>query len=154
MMELEQFEALMEELGPVLDPLSLTYYQGKATWSVQIDEDTELLVDFVAAQGTFVLSCELGAPPAGDRFTLYELLLRYNYHWNETGAGRMALDANGGNIVFLFERSAHAIDVTQLTSALQTFHDAALGWRALVLASAGQQAPLSSEQMHAHMIRA
>jgi hypothetical protein len=150
---LEKFEALMTELGPVLNPLSISYFSGDNTWAVQLDEETGVLVDFVADQGKFVLHCELGAPPAGDRFTLYELLLRYNYHWNDTGGGRMALDENGGNVVFLFESSAHDMDVTQLTTILRNFHDAALAWKIVVHESGPNQSPQSTEHMFANMIR-
>lgn len=153
MLYLEQFEALMTELGPVLDPLGLSYFPGDNTWSVQLDEETGVLVEFLAEQGKFVLHCELGTPPAGDRFTLYELLLRYNYHWNDTGGGRMALDENGGNVVFLFESSAHDMDVTQLTTILRNFHDAALAWRIVVQEAGRNQTPQSSEHIFFNMIR-
>ena len=88
MARLEQIEGLMEQLGPVLDPLNVTAFPSEKAWGVQVDEDTAVLVDFDEEQGKLVLSCEIGAPPAGDRSKLYELLLRHNFHWDETGGSR------------------------------------------------------------------
>jgi hypothetical protein len=152
MMQLEQFEALMSSLGPVLDPLDLTYHQGEKVWSVQCDEETAVLVDFVEEQATFVLTCEIGRPAPGDRFKLYELLLRYNYHWRHTDGGRMALDENDGNVVFLFERSAQGLDVPHLAMILRNLHDTALAWRGL-LHSGANQSQIPAEQMFSSMIR-
>ena len=86
MARLEQIEGLMEQLGPVLDPLNVTAFPGEKAWGVQVDEDTAVLVDFDEEQGKLVLSCEIGAPPAGDRSKLYELLLRHNFHWEGPAA--------------------------------------------------------------------
>src|SRR6516165_9103497 len=48
-------EGLMEQLGPVLDPLNVTAFPSEKAWGVQVDEDTAVLVDFDEEQGKLVL---------------------------------------------------------------------------------------------------
>ena len=64
MARLEQIEGLMEQLGPVLDPLNVTAFPSEKAWGVQVDEDTAVLVDFDEEQEKRA-ETELGAILAG-----------------------------------------------------------------------------------------
>lgn len=130
-MRIEQVDGLMSQLGPVLDPLGITAFPGAKAWGIALDEETSVLVDFDESQGKLVLSSEVGTP-SGDRGQLYELMLRHNYLWDQTGGVRLALDAAGGNVVQIVDLFTEGLDVSALGRAVGVFADAARAWRTII----------------------
>jgi hypothetical protein len=128
----EQIDALLVQVGPVLDPLGIVAYDSENSWRIQVTEDVELILDFDEEQGKLTMSCDLGAPPAGDRGKLYELMLRNNYHWDATGGSRLAVDAPDGKVVLIFDVPTAELDVSKLSNALSRFADMARAWRHIV----------------------
>jgi hypothetical protein len=150
----EQIEALMIELGPLLNPMGIAAFPSENVWGVQIDEETSVLVDFEEARDRLVLSCEIGVPPSGDRTRLYELMLRHNFHWNVTGGSRMAIDANDGNVVQIFDVPAAGIEVSGLHRVMQNFVDSARAWREIVRQPPGKRDGPITQSFETPMIRA
>lgn len=153
-MQVEQFESLVTRLGPALDPLGIVAFPDTRTWGVAIDEDTSILIDLSVDETKIVLSCELGVPPGGDRAALYELLLRHNYHWDQTGGVRLALDSPDGGIVQLADLAADGLDVPQLAGVVRVFADSARAWREIIRRPRQADRPAFSDHAGAIFIRA
>ena len=98
----EHIQALMREIGPQMALAQVTEFEVEGTWTLMPDEDTVLFADYDEAGGRLVLSAEAGRPVDSGRLGLYDLLLRYNNSWAETGGVRMALDGEG-TVVQLFD---------------------------------------------------
>ena len=136
MTTLAHIELLMNELGPILDPLQIEGAPEQRCWSVLLDEDLALLIDFDEEQGKLVISGDLGQPASGDRTPLYEILLTYNAQWALTGGCRMALDEPNGSVIQIFDLHAEGLDVSRLSHTLTTFGDVARTWRDIVQGAA------------------
>ena len=152
-MQAEQLESLMTRLGPVLDPLGIVAFPDTKAWGLAIDEDTSILIDLSVDESKLVLSCELGVPPGGDRAALYELLLRHNYHWDQTGGVRLALDSPEGGIVQLADLAADGLDVPQLAGVVRVFADSARAWREIIQRPRQADRPVVSEDAGSIFIR-
>lgn len=153
-MRIEQVEALMSQLGAVLDPLGITAFPSSKTWGIALDEQTSVLVDFDDTLGKLVLSCEVGKPAPGDRIKLYELMLRHNFHWDRTGGVRLALDGDDGNVVQIVDLAADGLDVTRLNRVVQGFADAARAWREMIKRPAGTSQQTGPDEAGIPFIRA
>jgi hypothetical protein len=99
----------------------------------------------MADQEKLVLSTGLGTPPADRQAATYELLLRYNYNWPESGGVKMALQPNEeteseAEVVMLFELNASGLDLPGLQRVLVSFVSIARTWRELVAVGFGGEA--------------
>ena len=151
-MRIEQVEALMEQVGPILDPLHLSYHAAEKIWGIQLDPETLLLADLDETNGKLFLSSNLGTPPQGDRSKLYEMLLLYNDQWHVTGGGRLSLDAPAGNIIFIYELSLSGLDLVRLVDSMRAFGEVAQHWKQII-ASPLDQAQKTDLPMDSMMIR-
>jgi hypothetical protein len=134
-MSLQQaIEQVMTEIGPVADLLVVDAYPSEHMWHLAVNEDTQIFAELVLSRGTLVLSTELGHPQAGERGTLYELLLRYAHVWNSTGGLRMSLDAPDGGLWMLLDCPAQSLTVADLSALLADFATRAQAWREIVAA--------------------
>lgn len=128
----EQIDGLMQALGPVLDPLAIEAAAEENLWGIAMEEDLVVIVELDESKNCLVLSADLGAPPAGDRMALYELLLQFNFHWQTTGGNRMSLDGPEGAVVQIFEIHADQVDAMQMKSIVTSFSEVAKAWRELI----------------------
>ena len=132
-MELKtQIRQLMTELGPVLDLAAVAEYEDGNAWSLALDEETEVWIDYDEANGRLILTTEVGAPTEENPYKLYETLLVYNNQWQQTGGVRMALDAPGGAVIQSFELGTEGLDIGKLARVVQNFVDVRQGWREAV----------------------
>lgn len=148
MATLEQIEMLMSEVGPVLDPLTIDAIADLKSWAIAMEEDLAVFVQFNEEKNCLFVASELGAPPAGDRTALYELLLLLNFHWNTTGGSRMAINGPGGEVVQVFEIAADGLDATRLARVLSSFAVAARAWREIVQRPASAHGATLDTQAH------
>ena len=139
MTQLSQIETLMEELGPVLDPVSIEAFPKDRHWIVILDEETVCFIDFDEEQNKLIFRCPLG-DPAGDRLSLYETLLVYNGLWTQESGCWMGLEE--GMVVQLYEDDADVFDVPRLTHVLQKFRDIARDWSKIVTSPTASTASL------------
>lgn len=130
-MDRAQVEQLVEQVGPILDPLELIYFPGQDAWGVLVDERTSVLVDY-DEPGRLILSCELGKPPMSECCKLYELLLICNSLRDEAGGFRFYLDGPQGQVVLRRESMLGTADPMSLADDLRSFARAAEIWRAIV----------------------
>ena len=132
----ETVEALIAEMGPVLDPLLIESFSDPACWGVLIDEETPVLVDLLEQAGMLVLSIEVDVPQETRRPRLYEQLLMHNHRWEQQGGLRMALDQPGGSVVVVIQDLViEGLDVTGMCSALTAFAASAQALREALTAS-------------------
>ena len=146
MATIEQIEILMSEVGPVLDPLEVAALPEQKSWAVAMEEDLAVLVQFDEQKNSLFLTGDVGAPPAGDRTALYEILLQMNHHWESTGGLRMAIDGPGGEVTQVFEIPADGLDAGRLAGILSAFAVAAKAWRGIVERPASAQGSMLDMQ--------
>jgi hypothetical protein len=139
-------QALMQAIGPQLALLEVTEFAALNTWSLVVDEATVLFADYDEGREVLVLSAEAGRPAETDRLQLYDLLLRYNIRWAETGGVRMALDGEAGSVTQLFELAVNGLDLPRLQTVVARFLDTLRAWREIV-----GQAPAAAETPFATM---
>ncbi len=154
MADRKHVQALMREIGPQSGLLEVTEFAERDVWTLIVDEATVLFADYDDAGARLMLSAEVGEPAEAGRLRLYELLLRYNDAWRETGGGRMALDPAGA-VVLLFELPVAGLELARLQAAIGGFTAALGGWRE-ILAKAGDDAAgptLPAAMMPGGMIR-
>lgn len=111
-------EALMAELGPVLEPEAIIFEPATMQWSIALDGGRTVDVAYDAAAEALVFALRLGAPPAEAADRAYELLLRFSFLWRETGGLYTALDGDGAAVLML-RRSLEGLDATGLHILLQ-----------------------------------
>jgi len=153
-MTINQVTALLDQLGPVLNPLAIEASEEHQSWGIALEDDVNVLVQFDAQKGCLVLACEVGAPPAGDRTGIYELLLHTNYHWDTTGGLRLALNAPGGDVVQAYELAVADLDVSQLSATVISFAESAKAWREIIQSSASTLPPAPEDLPSMDQIRA
>ncbi len=131
-MNFPQVTALISQIGPILNPLAIEASEELRSWAIAMPDDLAVVVQFDEDKNCLVLASELGAPPAGDRTALYEILLQINFHWDTTGGTRMAINGPGGEVVQVYEIGADGLDATRLSAILASFADGAKAWRELI----------------------
>jgi hypothetical protein len=137
MMNHTQVKTLIEEVAPLLDPERVVYREEQATWLFGFDETTIVAIIHDADQHRLVLQLDLGPVPFDQQHSNYELLLRYNFIWRETGGARMALDEEA-NVIFLFECPLFDLNTAQLQTIIDNFVHQGVHWHQLI-----QQPPQS-----------
>ena len=129
----QHVHTLMTEIGPLLELLEVTEFDDENVWTLVVDEDDVLFVDYEPETDRLVLSAEVAHPPGDtDLKGLYATLLTYNNQWQETGGTRMALDATDGNVVQIFELPAAGLDLHDLQIVVTNFVDLLKTWRGIV----------------------
>ncbi len=149
----EHVQALMRAIGPQMALQEVTEFEALGTWTLVPDQDTVLFADHDEAGRRLVLSADVGRPAEGGRLHLYDLLLRYNNRWAETGGVRMALDGEGGAIVQLFDLPVADLDLPRLQAVLAGFTDMLKAWREIVARAEMGAAPAPPGPMLGGMIR-
>lgn len=149
-MTFDQVSILISQMGPILDPIAIDEIREEKTWGIALKEDLAVLVQFDEQRNCLVLASELGAPPAGDRTALYEILLQTNFHWDTTGGTRMALNGPGGEVVQVFEIATDGLDASQLSAIVSSFADGARAWREFVQLAGSVPVPTPPEPTFLH----
>jgi hypothetical protein len=127
-----QIQQLMNEIGPLLELTAVGEFDDGNAWTLVVDEETEVSVEFDDAEGRLMLSSEIGIPNNASH-TFYETLLVYNSQWQRTGGVRMGLNEPGGAVVQVFDISTTGLDLEKLARVTAGFVDIARGWRQVVM---------------------
>ena len=122
---------LMTELGPVLDPAQIVYFEDQATWRILLDEKSLLDLVYEARTGQFVFEVGLGPIPEEKQSTIHELLLRFSYLWKKNGGVFVALDDEGEGVL-MFRSALADLDVTRLQALIGNLLDLASRWQELI----------------------
>lgn len=148
----EQIEVLFQEIGPATEEVTGVYQDGPEIWRVIVHDTTEVELLFDPEQEKLVLSCAVGSPPEDRRLKTYELLLVYNYAWQQTGGIRMALEGPEGEVALMFELNASDLSLQLLQTVIVNFADRAELWREVVAVGAGEMVEEKPE-MFSNFIR-
>ena len=144
MQDFERIDLLMNEVGPLWSRIESIHRQGSSYWSVELEEDLSLHVDFDATQQQLVLCMIVGQPIADDLFGLYQALLQYNSLHKETGGVTMCV-GDGGLVQQVFALPLSALNAPTLLGVLQNFVDKALAWREVIHASPAPSGELQED---------
>jgi len=126
-----QIDALLKELGPLLQPEEILGQDEESRWLIAIDEETGIEVVHDAEQGRLVFHLHLGPVPEERELEIYRMMLVYSYLWMDTGGLRMSLDNEGG-ATLLYEHPVLDLDPTLLQTLLTNFADQGRIWRDLI----------------------
>jgi hypothetical protein len=152
-MTIDQVTALLNQLGPVLNPLAIDASEEHQSWGIALEDDVNVLVQFDARKDCLVLASEVGAPPAGDRTALYELLLEVNYQWDTTGGLRLSLNGSGGEVFLAYEVPVADLDASRLSTIVISFADTAKAWREIIQGFGSAPAPAPEDLPSMDQIR-
>lgn len=95
MSEQARLEAMMEELGPAFELAAVAYDPSEPLWSVAFDETAMVSLTTDDDGRTAVFALPLAEPPVEAADRAYELLLRFNHLWGETGGTYASLGGDG-----------------------------------------------------------
>ena len=104
-----QVQALVAEIGPLLELGEVTAFDAEDLWTLVVDAETVLFLDYEQGQERLWLSGEVATPPPSERARLHETLLTYNHRWRDTGGLRMSLDGEGGAVVLSYDMPAEGL---------------------------------------------
>ncbi len=128
----DTLDTLLADIGPLCDPYLVQAHPEDNNWHLVFDEDTELWLELMPAQGSLVLSAEIGTPGPGDRKALYEILLLYGFAWHVNGGLSVALDDADGGLHLMQHLGASDLSADQLAQHLTTFIARLRTWQELV----------------------
>lgn len=123
--------ALMTALGPAVEAAEIRFYEPNL-WVVAFDETLAVEIEHDETGPKLVLSADLGLPPEGEEMSTYQLLLRVNALWRETGGLRMGIEDASGRIKQTFHLYLHGLDVEGLQRRVRNFAQAAREWRTVI----------------------
>ncbi|RJG48428.1 type III secretion system chaperone [Motilimonas pumila] len=153
MADLSRATALLQQLGPVMEPDAIRLH-GEDLWEVETSALT-IFLQYVEAEDRFTLYAELTIPASSDRTAVLELLLANNSQFMATGGVRMALSEPQGDAIMMVDLALEKLDVQQLQAVLQNFIEKHAYWK-LAIGSVQQEAEetiTSNEHIAAEMFR-
>ncbi len=140
----ETVEQLMLEIGPLLDLEETAAWQDRQAWQLRFDAHTWLDVEFEPELNRLVISGDIAVVPEFSRTAIYEILLRYNAAWTETGGSRMALDGDDACVVILFDLPVSDVHAGLLAQVLARMADIQRAWRQILQDLAHERASTAS----------
>ena len=123
---------LLADIGPALDLLIIDEYEAEHLWHIAMDSETIFFAEIDEARATLVLSADVGSPSGGAYLKLYELLLTYNHHWDQTAGMRLTLDAPEGGVWLWGEIAIAVLDRTVLSGFLEDYRRKIGAWKQIV----------------------
>lgn len=135
----EHIKQLIAEVGPILDPLEIRWYEEQTAWLLVFSEQNQIEIAYDELMNRVVFSVDLGPARDDSGEDLYWLLLRVGYLWRENGGIRMAMDGED-HVAMLFEHPADSLDIARLQLFLTNFAAQAEQWRELIASEPGQMA--------------
>ena len=126
---LQNLQQTMADVGPLVEDIELIQQLGDNRWLVIFDEESAIEIEFDEVANKLTFSAVLAAVEEGNETDIYQLLLRYNYLWRETGGIRMALDGTNDQVVMLFDLFQPEVAKATLATVIGNLQDAALMWR-------------------------
>ena len=152
MSNLNHLHQLMQELGPVLEPESVSQ-SSDTDWGIVYDEHTIIELEYEPQGNQLALSCELGRPNADQELATLRHCLLYNYLWQDT-SGVVLARSPEGSLIQLYRIPIADLDLQLLCTIIRNFADKAATWRDIITAGGlgpdddpGNAAP---EDFHPH----
>ena len=132
MSDTHQMEQLFAQIGPLMDRIEAIDQEDDDRWILALGEEQDMFVDFDQQASKLTFSIEVGQPPEELRLRAYEMLLAYNYLWEDSGGLRMALDSPEGSVVMAYDTFDLDMDVSALSALIDKLMEAAEGWRDVI----------------------
>ena len=131
----QQLSELMAKIGPACGLLEVTEFDegSNCSWILVAEEETYLTADLDEAFGKLVLACEIATPPAERRGDIYEMLLRFQNAWPDTGGLRFSVDVDD-SVVMMFDLAVSHLNVELLQTVVANFLRQAAHWREIISA--------------------
>ena len=140
MVQRERIRQMMKEIGAQMDLGEVLEFDEGQLWTLAVTEEIVVEVDYDEAFDKLVFSTHVGPVPEKARLMVYELVLQYNYSWETTGGGRIALDGPGGDLILIFDQPATDIESSQLQTLVTNMSTQTGLWREY-LAQTGDDEP-------------
>jgi len=145
MVDLEQIQQFLEQLGPASDDVASIAQTGDRSWAVAYDESTVVALEFVPDRNVLVLTIDLGKPADDRRADVYGALLSFNALWRETGGVKTAMA--DGELFQIYDLVADGLTLGDLRNVLGNFVEKARVFRRFVageIAKTGGDIPLGA----------
>lgn len=107
-------------------------YEDDASWTVSLDEQADVELEYDAASHRLFVFCEIGTPPQAAASAAYGFCLRYNYHVTETGGARIAMLDEGGPLSLIYDLTETELRTGILPVVLENLESVLPAWRELV----------------------
>ncbi|MEM7021242.1 MAG: type III secretion system chaperone [Pseudomonadota bacterium] len=125
-MDLDSFRQLLTDVAELVPISEIREYADGPAWTLAVDEETAVFVEWVGNRRAVVVYSEIGALME-DRATAMEHLLYYNGAWRETGGLRFALDPDD-TVTLAYDLPLEGIDPEVMAASLSTMIEAVRGW--------------------------
>ena len=122
---LERLQELMQELGPSVPMIDWLIQESERSWSIGMNDGTELGISFCASPDRLILSAVVGTPEAPDRQAAYAAMLCTNLLYAEEQALRIALTGPEGDLILLSEVMPPEWTLSEVSDALCRFSETA-----------------------------
>ena len=133
MANLQQFQLMMEEIGPTCDPINAVVQLEDDMWGVAcFDDRVRILVELDDEAEQLTLHAEHGTPREENRLKTYETMLTYNRIARDSGGIYMALEGPDGAVTQECDLSIRELDLMKLREVLENFMAKAVAWQGLV----------------------
>ena len=134
---LEEVESLFKRLGPVVPDIVRVVQLDKRTWSVTLDNDIDVTIEWSDMPPRLVFITEIGCPPAEREMDVYRASLTFNLQSADTGGAKIALSEEYDQMMLMFELPAQQLSTAVVGDFLTWFSRQAGLWREFVTASRG-----------------
>lgn len=132
MLAQDQFSQLIAGTIELLDVREVSELQDQPLWVFVFNDHTVIELHFDAEGDRVALICSLAKPEEDGKGQIYEMLLAYNSLWQQTGGGRMSLNADTGMVELSVEVPASPLQSDSLFQVMSGFMGVALSWREVI----------------------
>ena len=127
---------LIEELGPILDPLSIDYDDAGRAWQIALSEEVTVEISHDPDRGQFLLVVPLPALPEGAEREAQQMLLRYTFAMAGRNGPMAGMDETG-RAVLIGRVGLAGLDVQRLVASCQAIAAAHGAWGEAFAMAAG-----------------
>ncbi len=125
-------QSLIMELGSLLDPAMIDYYEEDSCWVVGVTEDVSIQIVHNHELQALLLVLNLGPAPEANADEVHQMLLKLTYVMAEKGGPVAGLDAED-NAVLMGRAPLDGLTVQQLASDLEYFATQQAAWSRVLL---------------------
>jgi hypothetical protein len=125
-------QLIMQEIGPQTPDVDAVVQHGEDSWALQLDDTSIIFIEYAADPDRLVLSTELGMPIPQRRLEVCQLMLSYNFLWDENAGLTMALGGPEGGATLLCEWRNIEPELQTFQEKLRKVSQVARAWRSYI----------------------
>lgn len=126
----EYLNCLMAEIGPIVDAESVVAYEGER-WTIYLDKGA-VDIRYIDLQNKFVMEVSIGSPLPENIASMSDMVLTYNYLYEEHGGARIAKISTDQGWVLLFDVFGKDITSNELAQIVMNFYLVSLQWSVIM----------------------